>query len=95
MAKLTIMNSARDEDCSLRIVPCAHTDTTIAAHIGRSRGMAFKCHDMFVVYACANCHDVIDGRVKHNFTREELDSDKLRALEETQLKLIAKGLIKI
>jgi hypothetical protein len=93
MAKLNIRNSARDEDCSLRLGQCSSNETVILAHIGRNRGWAIKCGDHFAVYACSNCHDIIDGRVKSQFGKLELDSEKLRALEETQSKLIDKGLI--
>jgi len=88
-----IRKSAKGEDCSLRLVPCSSNETTVLAHIGRVRGVGIKCNDIHAVYACSNCHDVIDGRVNHNFTREELAYEVLRALEETQLKLIDKGLI--
>ena len=55
--------------------------------------MAIKCPDYFAVYACSNCHDIIDGRVKSEFSKTELQAEKLRALEETQRKLVAKGLL--
>lgn len=88
-----IRNSARDEDCSLRLGHCSSSETVVLAHIGRNRGVAIKCHDFFSVYACANCHDIIDGRIKSHFSKLELQAEKLRALEETQGKLFAKGLL--
>jgi len=95
MAKLTIRNSARGEDCSLRLGQCSSNETVILAHIGKNRGWAIKCGDHFAVYACSNCHDIIDGRAKSQFGVLELDSEKLRALEETQGKLIQKGLMNV
>ncbi len=88
-----IRNSARGEDCSLRLGMCSSDETVILAHIGRIRGMGIKCADHFAVYACSSCHDVIDGRAKSEFSKLELQAEKLRALEETQLKLIEKGLL--
>lgn len=88
-----IRQSARGEDCSLRLVSCSSNETTVLCHIGRNRGMALKCSDNFAVYACSNCHDVIDGRVRHGFSKLELQAEKLRALEETQTKLIEKELL--
>ena len=88
-----IRKSAKGEDCSLRLVPCASVETTVLAHIGRNRGMSIKCADYFAVYACSNCHDVIDGRVNAGFSKLELQAEKLRALEETQGKLVDKGLM--
>ena len=93
MAK--IRESARGEDCSLRLTQCASNETTVLAHIGRNRGMGIKCADYFAVYACGNCHDIIDGRVESQFSKLELQAEKLRALEETQGKLIKKGLLNV
>ena len=97
MAKQTkITKSARGEDCSLRISDyCQDGETVVLCHIGNDRGMGIKCADYFAIYSCANCHDILDGRVKSIFTPTELDSEKLRALEETQGKLINKGLLVI
>lgn len=93
MAKSKIRESARGEDCSLRLTNCSSTQTTVLCHIGKHKGMAVKCGDHFAVYGCSNCHDIIDGRVKSEFSKVELQAEKLRALEETQSKLISKGLI--
>lgn len=87
-----IRDSAKGEDCSLRLVNCSSNETVVLAHIGRNRGMGIKCGDHFAVYACSNCHDVIDGRVNDS-QGLDLEYEKLRALEETQLKLINKGLV--
>jgi len=43
-----------------------------------------------VVYACSNCHAAIDSA-----GRDQYAADKLRAIEETQEKLIEKGLMVI
>ena len=88
-----IRESARGEDCTLRLGICSSNETVVFCHIGRRRGMGIKCGDNFGIYCCAACHDVIDGRVKSYFSRDELDANKLRALEETQEKLIEKGLL--
>lgn len=88
-----IRESARGEDCTLRLSFCSSTETTVFCHIGKSRGMGLKCGDNFGIYACSNCHDIIDGRVKHSFSKDELNTEKLRSLEETQERLIAKGLL--
>jgi len=85
-----IKDSARNEDCTLRLVGiCNYNDeTTVLAHIGRNRGMAIKCDDTFAVYACSACHSGIDGA-----DRSALALDLLRALEETQKILFDKGLL--
>lgn len=85
-----IMKSAKGEDCTLRLVGICNfnPETTIAAHVGVRRGMAIKCGDNMVAYACSSCHAAIDSA-----GREEYAADKLRAIEETQEKLIEKGLL--
>ena len=90
-----IRKSAQGESCALRIPGHCNfnPETTVLAHIGRRRGISKKCHDMHAVYACSACHDVIDGRANHEFTKGDLAIFKLDAMEETQLKLIDKGLI--
>lgn len=88
-----IRESARGEDCTLRLGMCSSNETVVLCHIGRRRGMGLKCSDTFAIYACAACHDVIDGRVNSGFSKDELSTQKLRALEETQELLIEKGLL--
>ena len=96
MANNKIRQSAKGEDCSLRLGMCSSPETVILAHIGRNRGMGIKCADYFAVYACSNCHDIIDGRADlPSFFDANLEREKLRALEETQGKLINKGLLKV
>lgn len=90
-----IRESARGEDCSLRLGFCSSNETVVLCHIGKRRGMGIKCADYFAVYACSNCHDIIDGRAKSQFTKDELSAEKLRALEETQEKLFNKGLLNV
>lgn len=96
MAKQTeITKSARGEDCTLLLGDCSGNETVVLCHIGKDRGMACKCGDHFAVYGCGNCHKVIDGQVNSEFTKLELASIKLTALERTQQKLIDKGLLVI
>ncbi len=85
-----ILKSAKGEDCTLRLVGICNfnPETTVAAHVGVRRGMAIKCGDNMVVYACSSCHSAIDSA-----GRDQYASDKLRAIEETQEKLIEKGLL--
>ncbi len=87
-----IMKSAKGEDCTLRLVGICNfnPETTVAAHVGVRRGMGIKCGDNMVVFACSACHSAIDSAA-----REEYAADKLRAIEETQEKLIEKGLLVI
>lgn len=96
MAKQTkITKSAKGEDCTLLLGNCSSNETVVLCHIGKNRGMSIKCSDHFAVYACSNCHDVIDGRASALYGDEMVESAKMIALERTQQKLIDKGLLVI
>ena len=96
MAKQTkITKSAKGEDCTLLLGSCSSNETVVLCHIGKNRGMGIKCGDHFAVYACSNCHDVLDGRAPALYGDEMVDNAKLYALERTQQKLIDKGLLNV
>lgn len=85
-----ITRSASGENCSLRIQGiCNHRQaTTVFAHLPGNKGTATKNHDLIGVYACVFCHQHLDnGKVSAE--------DKLRAFQETLLKLVDKGLIEV
>lgn len=89
-----LRDSARGQDCTLRLegICCADSETTVLAHLPcGQKGTGMKGPDNIAVFACASCHAYIDG---HN--RWEVHAmDYLRALAETQLHWIAKGLITV
>lgn len=91
-----IRQSARGESCSLRrpMICNQNTDTTVLAHLKGNKGTGTKNHDIFAVYACSACHDWLDDRADMPIEAHH-GWDVLRALQETQLKLISKGLITI
>ena len=84
-----IRNSANGETCTLRLQGCNGAITTVFAHINsRWKGMGNKSPDIFGCYSCHHCHALLDsGKVSHQ--------DQLRALQETQIKLVEKGLITV
>lgn len=88
MKSKKIRDSARGEDCSLRVSPnCQDGETVIFAHLNSNyRGIGIKSPDLFGVYCCYQCHLMLD--------RSEVDyQDQLRSLQETQMKLYEKGLL--
>lgn len=96
MTKQTkITKSARGEDCTMLLGECSSNETVVLCHIGKIRGMGIKCGDHFAVYACSNCHDVMDGRAPAPYGYEMVEGAKMYALERTQQKLIEKGLLVI
>ena len=55
------------------------------------KGIGMKAPDIFGVYGCHSCHDIIDGRKAGEWDYRDI----VRALAETQMKLIDKGLLKV
>ena len=89
-----LRDSAKGEDCTLRLpgVCNQNPETTVLAHVPcGQRGMGMKGPDMIAVYACSACHDALDGR-----SRWGADAgDVIRAIAETQMKFLEKGLMTI
>ena len=86
-----IRASAKGENCTLRVpVVCNNNpETTVFAHLNSPfKGIGNKSPDLFGVYACSGCHTLLD---KNGVSYE----DQLRAMQETQMKLFQKGLIKV
>jgi len=96
MSKIT--KSAAGEECMVRIIGYCNgnPETTILAHVNGVRfkhGTGIKVNDVLAAYCCSSCHDVLDGRVMSNYTRDELKLYHYEGVLETQLKLIEKGLL--
>lgn len=90
MKSKKVRDSARNEQCSLRVtMECLDGDTVVFCHLNSNyRGVGLKSPDLFGVYACCWCHRELDmNRVSK--------ADQLRALMETQMKLYDKGLLKL
>lgn len=89
MSKIT--KSARGECCSLRVSPkCTDEDGVVVfCHLNSNyRGIGIKSPDLFGVYGCYWCHQELDsGKIEYR--------DQLRALQETQMKLLEKGLLDV
>ena len=91
MTKQTkITKSAKNESCSLRVSPkCSHDEEgkVVLAHLNSNyRGIGIKSPDIFGVYACYNCHALLDvSKVSYE--------DQMRANQETIMKLVDKGLV--
>ena len=98
MKQTPITKSAKGEACTVRLpgVCCHDRETTVFAHISGIRyGHGWAHKTGFGAYACCNCHDVLDGKVKHNFTKEYLKLAHLEGVIETLIKLEQKGLINV
>ena len=96
MSKLR--KSARGKPCCLQLHPFCNgnPETVVLCHLpSLSKGIALKPPDWMAVYGCSSCHDLIDGRVRHDLPKEEIMRSMLRALERTWRLMIDEGLITV
>ena len=92
-----ITESARGMPCQVRLNGCMpDNETVVYAHLNGG-GMGTKQSDLHGMYACLNCHDIIDGRrqLVPPIESEWLEHQILRAVIHTQKILLRKRLIKL
>ena len=73
----------------MRVSPnCQDGETVVFCHINSpTKGVGCKSIDLFGCYGCYHCHQMLDS--------SKVDSDDvLRAMIETQIKLVSKGLVR-
>ena len=94
MSKIT--KSAKWEDCQVRIphVCNFNPQTTVFCHLGGA-GVGIKSNDIHGAYGCSSCHDALDGRVKTEYSREELQAMFMDGMVRTQIILMEKELINV
>ena len=96
----SIRDSARGEECTVRIVGVCTGDTatTVWSHgpfNDAGKGMGIKGLDLVGCYSCWACHDVVDGRAPRpaGMTREAVMLDWCFGHFRSLLKLKQKGLV--
>lgn len=98
MKKVDLSKQARGRECCVRIpgVCCFNPETSVLAHyrLAGTCGTAFKPNDMQGAIACHECHAAIDGRIKTNFTRDELRLMHAEGVMRTQEIWRLEGFIK-
>ncbi len=78
MTHKTITNSARGQQCTVRLPSICNHDksTTVFAHLnGVRHGHGVGIKTLFGAYACSACHDFVDGRTPNKW----VSKDYLRA----------------
>ena len=93
MSKIT--KSAKGEACTIRFAECyggPNNETVVLAHLNGG-GVGRKCLDIHGAYACYNCHDILDGRVSSEYSKEEILLRHLLGMKRTQEILVDKGLL--
>lgn len=88
-----VRQSAREQSCTLRLDGCLPgTETVVLAHVrGVWSGIGQKPTDCVAVYACAACHDQLDGRAG---SRPD-GWDVVRAMAETLGRMTDSGLLQM
>ena len=71
-----LRKGAKGMPCMVRLTGCLGTgDTTVLAHyrLAGYSGTGLKPPDIMGAWACANCHDLIDGRRREpNHCRQDI-----------------------
>jgi len=90
-----LRKSARGQECLVRIPNHCNfnPETVVLAHIGGA-GMGIKSHNLHGAFCCSNCHDILDGRVNTNYTRNELKLMHWEGVKRTQEYWLKNGFIK-
>jgi len=90
-----IRASAKGQECQVRLPMCnGNPKTTVFAHLGGG-GMGSKTSDLIGCYSCSDCHDVIDSRVRSDYSPAYIKFAQYEAIFRTQQILLDAGLVKI
>ncbi|MBU9866797.1 DUF1364 domain-containing protein [Rahnella aceris] len=96
MSKLT--KAARGRECQIRIFGVCNdnVETSVLAHyrLAGTCGTGIKSNDMQAAISCSACHDAIDGRVKTDYSHDELRLFHAEGILRTHEIWRAEGLIK-
>lgn len=91
---------ARGQRCTVRGPICnSNPETVVAAHFRSNRigaGMGIKPPDLFIAFACSDCHDWIDGRHDvDGFNGTDRRHMHMMGVLETQKWLLDQGYVQI
>ena len=92
---MNLRKTAKGQPCLVRIPDvCNHDpETTVLAHLNGA-GMGRKQDDMFGAFCCSACHDCLDGRVKSEYSRNDIRLMHLDGIMRTQQWWLDNGYIK-
>lgn len=93
-----LRNAARGRECQIRIPGyCNHNpDTSCLAHIRLpgTCGTGIKPPDLLGAISCNCCHDIVDGRMRTEYQRDEISLMHAEGVLRTQVIWLKEGLIK-
>lgn len=91
--------SAKGQSCTVRIPgickPAPENETTVLAHLNGG-GSGAKHLNIHGAYACAQCHDVVDGRARCNgYTYDEVKMMHFEGVIRTQIIMVRDGVLEL
>ena len=90
-----LRKEARGRECQVRLSGiCNHNpETVVLAHIRKAgiTGIGQKAYDQLGAWCCSCCHGAIDGQVKTDYSKDELELSHLWGVMRTQAILIEEG----
>ncbi len=95
--RMNLRKYAQGKPCRIRLPGCdGGGETTVLAHYRSTRfcGIAQKPIDLLGAHACANCHDIADGRQNlSGWSRDEIRMAHMQGVMETIDSLYREGWI--
>ena len=93
------LDRAKGQPCMVKIFGICNNDptTTVMAHSNKyihGKALGLKAHDFFCTLSCSNCHSVIDGHTRTEYTKAEIDEFWQRGFERTLLLAFNEGWIR-
>lgn len=91
---MNLRQEAKGRPCQIRLSGCNHNrQTTVGAHyrLAGYSGTGMKPDDLLIAWACSHCHDVVDGRVKSEHSRDIIRLAHAEGVFRTQMQLKQEG----
>ncbi len=94
-----ITESARGKPCQVQLpgVCNGNPETVVWAHANSlqfGKGIGMKTHDLLGAYACQQCHDAYDRRIKTDHVREFVEFCFMEGHMKSLKMLIDEGVVK-
>jgi hypothetical protein len=90
-----LRDAARGQQCQIRIggICSFNPEETVLAHFRMAGicGTGLKPIDLIGSWACARCHDAVDGRVSTGYTHDQLRLMHLEGMARTLDALVKQG----
>lgn len=92
---MDITKEAKGRRCEIRVPSYCNKnwETTVPCHyrLGAVSGFGLKSPDILIAFGCHACHDVVDGRIRTNYSRDEVRLMHAEGVFRTQVILCSEG----